>query len=287
MRRIAVTGTASHPGVPPGVVNIVFGTGPRVGEALVSHPEVPLISFTGSQPTELRITQLSAPTARSSHWSWGGQEILPSSLEDANLAECIPTTVRSSFANQVCPLFFFFSPLCFFALFLTQQPGQTASVASQWKPGWVGLCRAISVKGEWLHCVTLDHLFSLNVTWWHWRHHSSCLASSSSPVVVQLLSQAHTLCDPHGPPCPPWPWVCSTKSILSRWCQPTSHPLSPSSSCPQNSYGGPAMGQMIAFCFFSFLYLYFFPRPFLAVQESCFLETLFSAPTQKHLKCEC
>ncbi|XP_008072319.1 aldehyde dehydrogenase family 8 member A1 isoform X2 [Carlito syrichta] len=86
-------------GVPPGVVNIVFGTGPRVGEALVSHPEVPLISFTGSQSTATRITQLSAPHCKKLSLELGGKN--PAIIfEDANLEECIPTTVRSSFANQ-------------------------------------------------------------------------------------------------------------------------------------------------------------------------------------------
>uniref|UniRef100_A0A2K6H081 Aldehyde dehydrogenase 8 family member A1 n=1 Tax=Propithecus coquereli TaxID=379532 RepID=A0A2K6H081_PROCO len=86
-------------GVPPGVVNIVFGTGPRVGEALVSHPEVPLISFTGSQPTAERITQLSAPHCKKLSLELGGKN--PAIIfEDANLDECIPATVRSSFANQ-------------------------------------------------------------------------------------------------------------------------------------------------------------------------------------------
>uniref|UniRef100_A0A4X1VDQ2 Aldehyde dehydrogenase domain-containing protein n=1 Tax=Sus scrofa TaxID=9823 RepID=A0A4X1VDQ2_PIG len=87
-------------GVPPGVVNIVFGTGPRAGEALVSHPEVPLISFTGSQPTAERITQLSAPHCKKLSLELGGKN--PAIIfEDANLEECVPTTVRSSFANQV------------------------------------------------------------------------------------------------------------------------------------------------------------------------------------------
>uniref|UniRef100_K7EUF0 Aldehyde dehydrogenase 8 family member A1 n=1 Tax=Pongo abelii TaxID=9601 RepID=K7EUF0_PONAB len=86
-------------GVPSGVVNIVFGTGPRVGEALVSHPEVPLISFTGSQPTAERITQLSAPHCKKLSLELGGKN--PAIIfEDANLDECIPATVRSSFANQ-------------------------------------------------------------------------------------------------------------------------------------------------------------------------------------------
>ena len=43
------------PGLPPGVVNVVFGVGPKAGEAMVSHPEVPLISFTGSTVVGKRI----------------------------------------------------------------------------------------------------------------------------------------------------------------------------------------------------------------------------------------
>ncbi|XP_049643998.1 2-aminomuconic semialdehyde dehydrogenase [Suncus etruscus] len=86
-------------GVPPGVINIVFGTGPKAGEALVSHPEVPLISFTGSQPTAERITVLSAPYCKKLSLELGGKN--PAIIfEDANLEECVPTTVRSSFANQ-------------------------------------------------------------------------------------------------------------------------------------------------------------------------------------------
>lgn len=78
----------------------MFGTGPRVGEALVSHPEVPLISFTGSQPTAERITQLSAPHCKKLSLELGGKN--PAIIfEDANLEECIPATVQSSFANQV------------------------------------------------------------------------------------------------------------------------------------------------------------------------------------------
>ena len=90
----------------------------------------------------------------------------------------------------------FFLPFCFCACFLTQQPCQTASVASQWKPGWVGQCRAISVKGEWLYCVTLSTI-------------SSILMSLGGIVASQLLfselffssccsvaQSGPTLCDP-------------------------------------------------------------------------------------------
>ena len=42
-------------GVPPGVVNMVFGRGDRVGACLAAHPKVPLISFTGGTATGTKI----------------------------------------------------------------------------------------------------------------------------------------------------------------------------------------------------------------------------------------
>ncbi len=52
-----------HPpsGLPPGVVNMVYGVGPRVGEAIVKHPLVPVISFTGSTLVGQRIQSVTAP----------------------------------------------------------------------------------------------------------------------------------------------------------------------------------------------------------------------------------
>ncbi|XP_053880234.1 2-aminomuconic semialdehyde dehydrogenase isoform X2 [Malaclemys terrapin pileata] len=86
-------------GIPPGVVNIVFGTGPKAGRAIVSHPDVPLISFTGSTLTAQHIRERSAPHCKKLSLELGGKN--PAIIfEDANLDQCIPTTVRSSFANQ-------------------------------------------------------------------------------------------------------------------------------------------------------------------------------------------
>ncbi|XP_009880581.1 PREDICTED: aldehyde dehydrogenase family 8 member A1 isoform X3 [Charadrius vociferus] len=87
-------------GVPHGVVNVVFGTGAKAGEALVCHPDVPLISFTGSTLTAQRITEKSAPHCKRLSLELGGKN--PAIIfDDADLNQCIPTTLRSSFANQV------------------------------------------------------------------------------------------------------------------------------------------------------------------------------------------
>ncbi|KAM6208507.1 2-aminomuconic semialdehyde dehydrogenase isoform 2-T2 [Sarcoramphus papa] len=86
-------------GLPHGVVNVVFGTGTKAGEALVCHPDVPLISFTGSTLTAQRITEKSAPHCKRLSLELGGKN--PAIIfDDADLTQCIPVTLRSSFANQ-------------------------------------------------------------------------------------------------------------------------------------------------------------------------------------------
>ncbi|XP_015669374.1 2-aminomuconic semialdehyde dehydrogenase isoform X3 [Protobothrops mucrosquamatus] len=87
-------------GFPPGVINVVFGSGPKAGDALVSHPAVSLISFTGSTLTGQQIIQRSALYCKKLSLELGGKN--PAIIfEDANLDQCIPATVKSSFANQV------------------------------------------------------------------------------------------------------------------------------------------------------------------------------------------
>ncbi|XP_030201379.1 2-aminomuconic semialdehyde dehydrogenase [Gadus morhua] len=86
-------------GVPPGVINIVFGSGPKAGDTLVGHPDVPLVSFTGSTATAQRITERSAPYCKKLSLELGGKN--PALIfADADLEQCVATTVRSSFSNQ-------------------------------------------------------------------------------------------------------------------------------------------------------------------------------------------
>ena len=92
-------------GIPPGVVNVVPG-GPKGGEALVRHPGVDKISFTGSGPTATRIMQTCAASLTPLHLELGGKSanII---FEDANLATAV---TRSAFlgvcmmAGQGCVL---------------------------------------------------------------------------------------------------------------------------------------------------------------------------------------
>ncbi|OQV25109.1 Aldehyde dehydrogenase family 8 member A1 [Hypsibius exemplaris] len=86
-------------GLPAGVVNMVFGYGTKVGEAIVRHPDVPVVSFTGSTPVGHRITQVSAPYCKKLSLELGGKNAAII-FDDAPLDAVIPGCVRSSFTNQ-------------------------------------------------------------------------------------------------------------------------------------------------------------------------------------------
>ncbi len=90
-------------GLPPGVFNLVSGTGPVVGEALVSHPEVDMISFTGSTRAGKRISELASATVKRVALELGGKSpnIL---LDDANFMQAIITGLTQCYLNagQTC-----------------------------------------------------------------------------------------------------------------------------------------------------------------------------------------
>jgi aminomuconate-semialdehyde/2-hydroxymuconate-6-semialdehyde dehydrogenase len=87
-------------GFPPGVLNIVQGRGPTVGQAIVEHPTVQAISFTGSTITGAHIASAAAPQFKKVSLEMGGKNpaivFADANLDDANL----DTIVRSGFANQ-------------------------------------------------------------------------------------------------------------------------------------------------------------------------------------------
>jgi phenylacetaldehyde dehydrogenase len=90
-------------GIPPGVINIVTGFGDPAGKALVEHPEVDKISFTGSTVTGKWIVQAAAATLKRVTLELGGKSpnfIFP----DADLERAIPGAAMAVFANagQVC-----------------------------------------------------------------------------------------------------------------------------------------------------------------------------------------
>jgi aminomuconate-semialdehyde/2-hydroxymuconate-6-semialdehyde dehydrogenase len=87
-------------GFPPGVLNIVHGTGPGVGQPLVEHDGIKAISFTGSTRTGAAIAAAAAPGFRKLSLELGGKN--PAIvLDDFDFGEAsLDTIVRSGFANQ-------------------------------------------------------------------------------------------------------------------------------------------------------------------------------------------
>jgi aminomuconate-semialdehyde/2-hydroxymuconate-6-semialdehyde dehydrogenase len=86
-------------GLPPGVLNIVHGLGPKVGSAIVGHSEVKALSFTGGTRTGEEIARTAAPMFKKLSLELGGKN--PNIIfADCNYEEMLATTIRSSFSNQ-------------------------------------------------------------------------------------------------------------------------------------------------------------------------------------------
>lgn len=86
-------------GLPAGVLNIVHGLGGKVGNAIVSHKDIPLISFTGGTVTGKHIASVAAPMFKKLSLELGGKN--PNIIfADCNYEKMLSTTMLSSFANQ-------------------------------------------------------------------------------------------------------------------------------------------------------------------------------------------
>jgi len=86
-------------GVPPGVFNLVIGDGATVGNAICSHPDVAMVSFTGSTRSGIAVAQAAAPTVKRVCQELGGKSaniILP----DADLAAAARWNVARGFFNS-------------------------------------------------------------------------------------------------------------------------------------------------------------------------------------------
>lgn len=85
--------------VPAGVFNLVNGDGPTVGAALSSHPEVDMVSFTGSTRAGIEVARNAAPTVKRVHQELGGKSpnII---LEDADLKKAVTAGVRGVMGNS-------------------------------------------------------------------------------------------------------------------------------------------------------------------------------------------
>lgn len=86
-------------GLPPGVLNIVHGSGAGAGQAIVEDPQIKAISFTGGTKTGEHIARTAAPMFKKLSLELGGKN--PNLIfADCDFEDAVNTSVRSSFANQ-------------------------------------------------------------------------------------------------------------------------------------------------------------------------------------------
>jgi aminomuconate-semialdehyde/2-hydroxymuconate-6-semialdehyde dehydrogenase len=119
-------------GLPKGVLNIVHGLGTTTGQAIVEHPDIKAISFTGGTATGAHIAKIAAPMFKKLSLELGGKN--PNIIfADCDYDEMLKTTVRSSFANQgqIC--------LCGSRIFVE------SSIYEKFKTGFVSKVKQLKV----------------------------------------------------------------------------------------------------------------------------------------------
>jgi aminomuconate-semialdehyde/2-hydroxymuconate-6-semialdehyde dehydrogenase len=86
-------------GLPPGVLNIIHGTGARAGQSIVEHPDVTAISFTGGTLTGRKIAATAAPMFKKLSLELGGKN--PNLVfADCDFQQAVKTSVAAAFTNQ-------------------------------------------------------------------------------------------------------------------------------------------------------------------------------------------
>ena len=95
---LAFAEACTEAGIPNGVVNVVTGRGSVAGEALIGHPDVNMVSFTGSTPVGKRIAEIAAQTVKRVHLELGGKAPFVV-FDDADLEAAIHGAVAGSLIN--------------------------------------------------------------------------------------------------------------------------------------------------------------------------------------------
>jgi aldehyde dehydrogenase (NAD+) len=93
-----LTQVLAEAGLPPGVLNVVFGYGPEAGGPILNHPDVDLVSFTGSTEVGRIVSVACAPTFKKCHLEMGGKNIIIV-MDDANLDLAIEGAVWGGFGT--------------------------------------------------------------------------------------------------------------------------------------------------------------------------------------------
>ncbi len=99
MTAFLLTQLCEEAGLPKGVLNVVHGLGPKVGQAIIEHPDIIAISFTGGTVTGKKIAATAAPMLKKLSLELGGKN--PNIIfADCDFELTLSTTISSSFSNQ-------------------------------------------------------------------------------------------------------------------------------------------------------------------------------------------
>ncbi len=134
-------------GLPKGVLNIVHGTGPSAGQAIVAHPNIKAISFTGGTATGEHIARTAAPMFKKLSLELGGKN--PNLIfADCNYDKMLSITIKSSFANQgqIC--------LCGSRIFVEK------SIYSKFKKDFISKVKELKVGNPFEEDTTIGALVS-------------------------------------------------------------------------------------------------------------------------------
>jgi aldehyde dehydrogenase (NAD+) len=123
-------------GLPPGTVNLCSGTGPVVGEAIAAHPDLDMVSFTGSTRAGTRVAELAAPTVKRVALELGGKSaaVLMPDLDADGLAKAMRGAMAQAYVNsgQRCSAF---SRILVPASRLTEAEDAATAVAATYRMG--------------------------------------------------------------------------------------------------------------------------------------------------------
>ena len=86
-------------GMPKGVVNIVHGGGSTVGQRLIEHPDVKVVTFTGSKETGIHVARTGAETLKRVHLELGGKNAIIV-MDDADLDNAVEGILWSAFGTS-------------------------------------------------------------------------------------------------------------------------------------------------------------------------------------------
>lgn len=103
LTNLSLAALLGEAGLPPGVLNVVTGPGPVVGEAIAEHPGIKRLSFTGDTGTGKRVASLSAPSMKRLTLELGGSDPMIV-CEDADLDAAVEGVLKGRFYNcgQTC-----------------------------------------------------------------------------------------------------------------------------------------------------------------------------------------